>query len=186
MVFALCFGQPRKKRVGKLSIGRATVTANLELTTEKSPVTWTARKKAVKEKKKIAKQHQRNNHMQDASHQSNRRPGIVPQKRKALFPRSSHSSSVKRTPTRIRVRQGSCIFPAVFTVPINNDSLLRFQVSLHACVFMQRFDSAEISILDSFAYRLKHCILDRPASVLTALFCPPAGRRTCALLLLLL
>lgn len=51
MVFALCFGQPRKKRGGKLSIGRATVTANLELATEKKlSVAWTARKKAVKKK----------------------------------------------------------------------------------------------------------------------------------------
>ena len=41
---------------------------------------------------------------------------------------------------------------------------------------MQRFDSAEISILDSFAYRLKHCILDRPASVLASSFArPPAA-----------
>lgn len=81
----LCFGQPRKKRGGKLSIGRATVTANSELTRKQpSTVTWTARKKAVEAKKKILQSStaQRSNHMQDASHQSNRRPGIVPRKKK--------------------------------------------------------------------------------------------------------
>jgi hypothetical protein len=76
MVFALCFGQPRKKRGGKPSIGRATATAKLGALPEKNnSVTRTARKEAVekknKEKKRPSKALQQNNHMQDASHQSN-------------------------------------------------------------------------------------------------------------------
>ena len=70
MVFALCFGQPRKKRGGKLSIGRATVTANLELATEKKIISGVDR--AQESGKKNCKAAQRNNHMQDASHQNNR------------------------------------------------------------------------------------------------------------------
>lgn len=86
-------------------------------------------------KKKIAKQHSETItcKMQATKTTADRELCLKSEKR--LSPRLSHNSSKEKTPTRIRVREDSCIFPAVSTVPIGSlPSPLRFQVSLHACI----------------------------------------------------
>lgn len=117
MVFAQrCFGQPRKKRGEKLSIGRATQVANLELTRlpeKNSSVTWTARKRAgsfEKERKIeiLSSAAKRNNHMQDASHQSKPPPTgkSCPRNKRSHILRASHGSSSIKTLTRMDLREG--------------------------------------------------------------------------------